>query len=104
MNAAKLIRIVATLLCIVAAFVQDIPYVMLVLALLGLANGFIGVEQERRLSYMVTALALALSAGALGMVPVAGEYITAIFTNLSAVLNAGVLAIVIMIVKERITE
>ena len=83
MNAVKIIRIVALLLAVVAAFVPTIPYALLALALLGLANGFMGVTEERRMIYLVTALALSMSAGALGMVPTAGDYITAIFSNLS---------------------
>ena len=104
MNPAKIIRIVVVVLAVAAAFVPNIPYAVLALALLGLANGFLGVPEERRMIYMVTALALTMSAGALGMVPMAGEYITAIFTNLSTAINAGVLAVVVMIVKDRLTE
>lgn len=102
MDAVKIIRIIALLLAIAAAFVT-IPYVALALALLGLLNGFMGVPNERRVTYMVTALALAMSVDALNMVPAVGAYLTAIFANLSAVLNAGVLAVVIMIVKDRLT-
>lgn len=103
MNAVKIIRIISTILIIVFAFIQ-FEYAMLILAVLGLLNGFMGVTEERRLIYLVTALALYMSTGALGMVPAVGDYITAIFSNLSAVLNAGVLAVVIMTVKDRLTE
>ena len=104
MNLVKIIRIVAALLAIIAAFVPNIPYALLALALLGLANGFLGVEVERRVTYMITALALAMSASALHMVPYAGTYLTAIFTNLSVVLNAGVLAVVVVMVKDQLTK
>ena len=103
MNAVQIIRIVATVLAIVAAFVS-IPYAILALALLGLANGFMGVAEERRLIYLVTAGVLSVSTDALDMVPVVGSYITAMFGNLSVALSAGVLAVVVMIVKDRITE
>lgn len=104
MNAAKIIRIVALILAVVAAFVADLPYAALGLAVLGFVNGLIGVAEDRRMIYMVTAVALSMSAGALGMVPAVGDYITAIFSNVSVALNAGVLAVVIMIIKDRITE
>ena len=103
MNAVQIIRIVATVLAIVAAFVS-IPYAILALALLGLANGFMGVAEERRLIYLVTAGVLSVSTDALDMVPAVGSYITAMFGNLSVALSAGVLAVVVMIVKDRITE
>lgn len=102
MNALKIIRLIALALAVVAAF-ATIPYAALGLAVLGLLNGFMGVPTERRMAYMVTALALAMSVNALDMVPTVGGYVTAIFGNFSAVLNAGVLAVVIMIVKDRLT-
>lgn len=102
MDAVKIIRIIALLLVLAAAF-TTIPYAALGMAVLGLLNGFMGVPVERRMTYMVTALALALSVDALDMVPAVGGYVTTIFGNLSAVLNAGVLAVMVMIVKDRLT-
>ncbi len=71
---------------------------------LGLALGFMGVPEERRLIFMVTAVTLATVAGSLGPIPMAGDYLTAILTNLSAVLNAGAVAVILMIVKDRLSE
>ena len=102
MDAVKIIRIIAILLAVAAVF-ATIPYAALGLAVLGLLNGFMGVPVERRMAYMVTALALAVSVDALDMVPAVGGYLTSIFGNFSAVLNAGVLAVTIMIVKDRLT-
>ncbi len=107
MNAVKIIRIVATVLAIVAAFVTVenlVTYVPLALALLGLANGFMGVSEERRLIYLVTAGVLSVSTDALDMVPAVGGYITAIAGNISIVLSAGVIAVVAMIIKDRLSE
>ena len=104
MNAVKIIRILALALAVVAAFVADIPYAGLGLVILGAANGFMGVTEDRRLIYLVTAGVLSIAAGAWGSVPAVGEYLTAIFTNVSTVLNAGVLSVVVMIIKDRITE
>ena len=103
MNAVKIIRIVATVLALAAAFVT-IPYAALGLALLGLANGFMGVTEDRRIIYLVTAVAVAASANALDMVPAVGSYITAIMGNFSTILNAGVIAVFVMIVKDRLSE
>lgn len=102
MDAVKIIRIIALLLVIGATF-ADIPYAALGLAVLGLLNGFLGVPTERRVTYLVTALALAMSVDALDMVPAVGGFLTSLFANLSAVLNAGVLAVMVMIVKDRLT-
>lgn len=103
MSPVKIVRIIATLAAIAFAFVAW-EYAALLLALLGLANGFMGVSEERRLIYLVTAGVLAMSTNALDMVPEIGTYITAIFSNVSVVLNAGVLAVVVMTIKDRLTE
>ena len=104
MNAVKIIRIVALVLAIAAALVE-IQYALLVLLLLGLANGFMGVSEERRLIFLVTAAALAIAYDSLNTIPgPVGEYLTAIFGNISLILNAGVIAVVVMIIKDRLTE
>lgn len=102
MNAVKIVRILATVLAIAAAFVS-IPYAALGLAVLGAINGVMGVPAERRTVYMATAVALAMSVNALDMVPAIGSYLTAIFTNFSTAISAGVLAVFVMVVKERLT-
>jgi len=103
MNAAKIIRILALLLAIVMAFVS-VPYGALGLAVLGLLNGFMGVEEERRINYLLMAIALTMSASALNMVPAVGSYLTAIFSNIAAVLQAGVLALLMLVIKERVID
>lgn len=103
MSPIKIVRIVALLLAIVMAFVT-VPYGSLGLAILGLAIGFMGVSEDRRLLFLVMAAALTVSADALGMVPVIGSYLTAIFTNAAAVLQAGALAVFMVIVKDRLAE
>lgn len=103
MNIVKIIRLVALVFAIVAAFVA-IPYMALIMVLLGLAIGFMGVAEERRLIYMVTAVTLAMVAGSLGPIPVIGEYFTSILSNVSAIVNAGAVAVILMIIKDRLTE
>lgn len=49
------------------------------------------------------AVALTTVAGGLGGIPMAGEYFTAILTSLSTVINAGAIAVILMIVYERVT-
>ena len=103
MNAVKIIRIVAVILAIAAALVA-IPYSALALVVLGLAMGFMGVEEERRMMYLVTAIALATVTGSLGAIPAVGEYLTAILTNLSTAVSAGAVAVITMIIKDRVME
>ena len=105
MGAAKIVRMVASAAAIVFAFWTTFEYAGLVLALLGLGIGYF-VEADRRTLYLVTVVALATAAvsGGLGEIPKAGDYITAIFENISAILNAGALVVVGTIIYERITE
>ena len=103
MNALKIIRIVALALAVIAAFVT-IPYVALAFIVLGLAIGFMGVTEDRRVLFLVMAGVLAMVANTFDPVPAIGTYLTAILTNASAVLNAGAVAVILMIIKERITE
>ena len=103
MSAINVVRIVAIVVAIVAAFVA-IPKVAAVLAILGLITGFVGVGQDRRLNFLVMAIALTTVAGALGGIPLVGDHLTAILRNFSAVINAGAVAVILTTIYERITE
>ena len=59
MSPVKIIRIVALAVAIIAVFVT-IPYVALIMVVLGLAAGFMGVSSEERVLYLVFAVALHL--------------------------------------------
>ena len=97
MKPLKIIRIAALVVAIVAAFVTMYD-ATLVLVTLGLLMGFMGVEEERRMMYLVTAVALTTVSGTLGIVPYIGEYLTAILTNLSIAVNGGAVAVIVMII------
>jgi hypothetical protein len=103
MDTIKIIRIIALAVAIIAAFIE-IPYVALAFIVLGLAIGFLGVPEERRLLFMVTAVTLALVADSLGPIPAVGAYLTAFLGNISAIINVAALAVILMIFKDRITE
>jgi len=103
MNVVKIIRIVAYLVAIAAAFVT-IPFAALIMAVLGLAIGFMGVTEERRTLFLVSAVALATAASSLGAIPAIGEFLTAILSNASAIINAGAIAVLLTIAKDRLTE
>jgi hypothetical protein len=103
MSPIKIIRILALAVAVIAAFVT-IPYAALIMVVLGLALGFMGVEEERRVAFLVAAIALSIVAGSLGPIPAVGEYLTSILTNLSAILNAGAVAVILTVVKEKVME
>jgi len=103
MSTIKIIRLLALAVAIIAAFVT-FPYATLTMIILGLAIGFMGVPEDRRLIYMVTAITLTMVAGSLGPIPAVGAYLTAILTNTSTIINAGAVSVIVMIIWDRIAE
>jgi len=93
MDTSKIIRLVAVLAAIVAAFVA-IPEEAAIIAVLGLVAGYF-IEEERATAFLVMALALALvSSSALGPIWVIGEYLTAILASLSSLVNAAACTVI----------
>ena len=103
MDTIKIIRLAALAVAVIAAFVP-FEYWALIMIVLGLAIGIMGVPEERRMIFMITAVTLGAVAGSLGEIPVAGEHLTAILTNVSTIINAGALAVILMIIKDGVTE
>ncbi len=103
MDTAKIVRIVGLVVAVVAAFVT-IPYIGLVIIVVGIALGYLAVTEDHRLLFLVIAVALAQVAGAFGEIPVVGEYVTSIMTNVSTIVNAAALTVILMVVKDRLTE
>ena len=103
MDTIKIIRLAALAVAVIAAFVT-IPYITLVMVVLGLAMGIMGVSEEQRIIFMITAVTLAAVAGSLDSIPVAGVHLTTILENLSTIINAGALAVILMIIKDGVTE
>ncbi|TDJ10274.1 MAG: hypothetical protein E2O63_06040 [Gammaproteobacteria bacterium] len=92
MDASKIIRLVAVLVAIVAAFVA-IPEEAAIIAVLGLVAGYF-IEEERATAFLVMALALYMVSGALGPIWVIGEYLTAILASLSSLVNAAACTVI----------
>jgi hypothetical protein len=103
MSLVKTIRIAAILIAVIAAFAM-IPGIDILLAVTGLALGFLTVRAEHRLSFLVSALALGAVAGALGPLPLIGEFLTKILANASAMLHAGAVGVILLIAWDSLTE
>jgi hypothetical protein len=54
--------------------------------------------------FLVFAVALTAVSGAAGGLPVIGGHVSAIMGNFSVMVNAAALGIVLMVIKDRITE
>ena len=101
MDLAKIIRIVAVLVAVVAGLGVAIPSGAVIIAVLGAVAGYF-VEEDRRMTVMVTALTLGAVHGALGSIPAIGGYIDGILANLSAVMNAAAVTVIVMATIERV--
>ena len=104
MSPAKIIRIVGVALAVAAALIPGIPMVGLGLAVLGLGAGYY-VASGDRATLLVTVIALNSGvAGAVDAIPAVGMYVSAILTNLGGLLAAAAVTVVVMAVKEQLTE
>ena len=93
MDTSKIIRLVAVLVAIAAAFFHH-PQEAAVIAVLGLVAGYF-IEEERATAFLVMTLALALVHDvALGPIWVIGGYLTAILGSLSALANAAACTVI----------
>ena len=93
MDVSKIIRLVAVLVAIVAAFVA-IPEEAAIIAVLGLVAGYF-IEEERATAFLVMTLALALVHDvALDPVWVIGGYLSDILGSLSALANAAACTVI----------
>ncbi len=101
MSPVSIIRWIAIAIAVVSAFVA-IPYGVLAMVVLGAGLVFMGVTAVDRILYLVIAVALGSVASGLGAIPAVGEYITAILTNVSTIVNAGAAVVIVVITKERL--
>ena len=92
MNARKIILWIGLAVAVIGGLVA-IPYAGLILLVGGLVYG-LWIEADTHVRVIVTALALAAFAGAFGVVPQIGSYLSAIVGNLGA-LTAGAALMII---------
>ena len=105
MGLLQIVRYASVLVAVLGAFMA-IPEGALVMAVLGLVGGYLADEADKdnRMYFLVFAVALGTVSGAAGAIPVAGEYVGAIMGNLSTIINASALMIIIKAVFDRVTE
>jgi len=105
MSPLKVVRLLAVAIAVIGAFTA-IPEAALIMVLLGLALGFLSdqADKDNRTFYLIFALALSAMSGAAGGLPVIGGHITAILGNMSEIINAGAVAIILMVIKDRVME
>jgi len=104
MSPAKIVRIVGVALAVAVALIPAIPMGGLILAIAGLAVGYyVSADNRKNLFLMVIVLASG-AAGAVDAIPGIGGYITDILGSLEALLAAAAVTVIVMVVKERLSE
>jgi len=105
MSALKIVRLLSIAVAVVGAFTA-IPQAALVMAVLGLVGGYMSDEADKgnRTYFLVLAVALGTVSGAAGAIPVVGGPVSDIMANISTIVNAAALAVILNAIKDRVTE
>ncbi|MFQ3352573.1 MAG: hypothetical protein ACI9ZQ_000184 [Porticoccaceae bacterium] len=105
MSPLKVVRLLTLAIAIIGAFVA-IPEAALVMILIGVALGFLSdqADKDNRTFFLIFAIALASMSGAVDGLPVIGGYVTAILGNLSDIVSAAAVAVILMVIKDRVME
>tara|TARA_B110000003_G_C16496077_1_gene475468 strand:+ start:117 stop:434 length:318 start_codon:yes stop_codon:yes gene_type:complete len=105
MNPLKVVRLLTLAIAVIGAFVA-IPEAALVMILIGVALGFLSdqADKDNRTFFLIFAIALASMSGAVDGLPVIGGYLTAILGNLSDIVSAAAVAVILMVIKDRVME
>jgi|TARA_B110000503_G_scaffold132419_1_gene208361 hypothetical protein len=105
MNALKIVRLVAMAVAVIGAFAV-IPEAAVIMAVIGLAMGVMGdmEDNSKRTYMMVLTVTLATVAGAAGPLPLVGIYVSDIMGNMSTIMNAAALGIILSAMKDRVMD
>ena len=105
MSPLKVVRLLTLAIAVIGAFVA-IPEAALVMILIGVALGFLSdqADKDNRTCFLIFAIALGSMSGAVYGLPVIGGYVTAILGNLSDIVSAAAVAVILMVIKDRVME
>lgn len=101
MSANNIVRILGLLAAVIAAFTAY-PYAATVIAILGLVGGYY-VGAGDRTAYLVLAVALAAVHGAIDGIPGVGMYVTSILGQVSSLVSAGAVTVIVVHIYEELT-
>ena len=105
MSASNIVRILGLLAAVVFAFVgvdEGFQYGGAIIAILGLVGGYY-VGAGDRTAYLVLAVALAAVHGAIDGIPGVGMYVTSILGQVSSLVSAGAVTVIVVHIYEELT-
>ena len=103
MGVLKILRLLGMAVALIAAFVA-VPEAVLILTVIGLVVGVMGdmEDSSNRVYWLIVAMALATVSGAASPLPVIGGPISDIMGNMSTLMSAVALGLLMNAMKERI--
>ena len=101
MSPTNIVRILGLLAAVIAAFTAY-PYAATVIAILGLVGGYF-VAAGDRTAFLVLAVALAAVHGAIDGIPGVGMYVTSILGQVSSLVSAGAVTVIVVHIYEELT-
>ena len=101
MSPTNIVRILGLLAAVIAAFTAY-PYAATVIAILGLVGGYF-VAAGDRTAFLVLAVALAAVHGAIDGIPGVGMYVTSILGQVSGLVSAGAVTVIVVHIYEELT-
>lgn len=101
MSANNIVRILGLLAAVIAAFTAY-PYAATIIAILGLVGGYY-VGAGDRTAFLVLAVALAAVHGAIDGIPGVGMYVTSILGQVSSLVSAGAVTVIVVHIYEELT-
>lgn len=101
MGAGKIIQLVGVLVAVIVGLGVSFDYSAAVIAVLGAVGGYFIAEDDRS-RFLIGALALYMVSGALGDIPVFGEYISGALGGLSSLFNAAAVTAIVLTTIDKV--
>lgn len=101
MGAGKIVQLVGVLVAVIVGLGVAFDYSAAVIAVLGAVGGYFIAEDDRS-RFLIGAIALYMVSGALGDIPVVGEYISGALGGLSSLFNAAAVTVIVLTTIDKI--
>jgi len=102
MSPARIVYIVGIVLVVATGLIPVIPAADILVALVGLAVGYF-VAADDRANLFLTVIVLGSGAAlALDGIPMIGPYVSEILEDLTALLAAAAVTVIVMVIKDRL--
>ena len=101
MGVGKIVQLVGVLVAVIVGLGVSFDYSAAVIAVLGAVGGYFIAEDDRS-RFLIGALALYMVSGALGDIPVVGEYISGALGGLSSLFNAAAVTAIVLTTVDKV--